>query len=445
MTIEKVISGGYCIGCGVCRAIEPSIKIEFNEFGDLVANIADLENEMLKIADRVCPFSEAAPNEDELGTALFASQGFEWQEDIGYYHSLFATYSTSARSSGSSGGIVTWLLETLLQQGVVDRVIHVAPADLSDSDGRFFKFRVSDRIESIREGATSFYYPVSYDEVVSFIAQTPGRYAVTGVPCFQKALRQLRSESPIFEERIAVQIGIVCGQMKSAHYLAYLAKRAGVPRGEALVGACFRRKVDGQPANNYAFEANSISTEGRLMSRRIMNSDIGINWGMGYFKPLACDFCDDVFAETADVAAMDAWLPKYVQDSPGWSLVVLRNSLVAKLFGDATATGELVANPVTASEVSDSQRGGLNHRKGMLGYRLWLRRGLWHPRKRQNPRCDYPLVLRIEQRLRAFLRRKSRQSFLQCADGDANVFRKRMAIYEITYKILMRLKARISH
>lgn len=444
VTIKKVISNGFCIGCGVCRAIEPKIKIDFNELGDLVAKLPQMEDAVLQKADRVCPFSDSAPNEDEIGEALFAPQGFKRHSDIGYYHSLSAAYASATRSTGSSGGMVTWLLEALMQNGVVDRVIHVVPAEAAATGGRFFKFRISDRIESIREGATSFYYPVSYDEVVSYISQTPGRYAVTGVPCFQKALRQLRVESPVFDQRIAIQIGIVCGQMKSAHYLEYLRQLSRIPPDETLVKACFRRKVEGYPANNYAFEGTSVTSDGDLIRRRIMNSEIGINWGMGYFKPLACDFCDDVFAETADIAAMDAWLPKYVQGSEGWSLIVVRNLLVAKLISDAAAKGDVVVDPVSAKDVSDSQRGGLNHRKIMLGYRLWLHRPLWHPRKRQPARNDYPLVLRLEQYLRSLLRKKSRQTFLGCINGGANDFRKRMAIYVIAYKILMRIKARIS-
>lgn len=33
--------------------------------------------------------------------------------------------------------------------------------------------------------------------------------------------------------------------------------------------------------------------------------------------PRACNYCDDVFAECADVTCMDAWLPEYSQDHRG--------------------------------------------------------------------------------------------------------------------------------
>ena len=43
-------------------------------------------------------------------------------------------------------------------------------------------------------------------------------------------------------------------------------------------------------------------------------------WHYQYFKHNACNFCDDVFGETADITFMDAWLPEYVRDYKGTSL-----------------------------------------------------------------------------------------------------------------------------
>ena len=52
------------------------------------------------------------------------------------------------------------------------------------------------------------------------------------------------------------------------------------------------------------------------------------------FKYKACDFCDDVFAETADVVVGDAWIPKYL--TQGNSLVVTRSSLFDSLINKYT-------------------------------------------------------------------------------------------------------------
>ena len=39
-----------------------------------------------------------------------------------------------------------------------------------------------------------------------------------------------------------------------------------------------------------------------------------IRWEYGYFKYKACDFCDDIFAECADITVGDAWLSRYKKD-----------------------------------------------------------------------------------------------------------------------------------
>jgi hypothetical protein len=280
--------------------------------------------------------------------------------------------------------------------------------------------------------------------VLDIVRATEGRYAITGVPCFHKALRLLRRQDPVLDRRIRYQIGIVCGQMKSAHYVEYLAATAGA--AGTLTDACFRRKVDGYPADDYAFEARFQPADGAGAEEvaRVMNSRIGVNWGMGYFKPTACDVCDDVLAETADVAVMDAWLPQYVRDGQGWSLVVVRSEELATLHAQARAVGRIVSEPVTPAQVADSQRGGFNHRRAGLGYRLWLMRGGWTPVKRIPATPDLPALLKIEQRLRSWLRQRSRTVWLAVREQDsAAPFRQRMRWPERIYKVVQRLKRKL--
>ncbi len=394
LPIESVAQGGFCIGCGACAAAVPGIRIDFNRYGDLVARLpSGVRNVDFATASAVCPFA-GGPDESTIAAEVFGGDAdpVRAHPEIGRFRSAFAAYAPPHRERASSGGIASWVLGASLRQGLVDGVIHVAPSFGRD-DGRVFSYRVATTPDAISAGATSFYFPVSMDEVLRIVKERPGRYAITGVPCFHKALRSLRSVDPVIDERIVLQVGIVCGQMKSAHYMRFLAAAAGAPRGARVVDACFRRKVEGRPANDYAVEvktqSSDASAEGApVQVHRVMNSRIGVNWGMGYFKPKACDFCDDVLAETADLAAMDAWLPHYVEDGRGWSLVVLRSRLAERLWHEGVRAGDLVQRPVTAQQVADSQRGGLNHRRKLLGYRLWLHRRAWHPAKRQPARRD---------------------------------------------------------
>ncbi|MBK7765544.1 MAG: Coenzyme F420 hydrogenase/dehydrogenase, beta subunit C-terminal domain [Sulfuritalea sp.] len=197
-------------------------------------------------------------------------------KEIGVYTGLYAGYSETFRRWGSSGGLVGWLLAQLLARGMVDKVIVVGR---SDNDQRFFDFKIVENTADLEATGTSFYYPVSYDKALKYILANPGRYAVTGIPCFHKALRQLKADNPLIAARVVYQIGIVCGQMKSAFYLDYLARKAGTDLPP--VAACFRRKDESGTGRQLSFEGTFRNAAGELETRRVSNREIGANWAMG--------------------------------------------------------------------------------------------------------------------------------------------------------------------
>ncbi|MCC6441656.1 MAG: Coenzyme F420 hydrogenase/dehydrogenase, beta subunit C-terminal domain [Rhodanobacteraceae bacterium] len=436
--IRAVIDGGYCIGCGACTAVIPEAKIAFNRFGDLQAILPTATSPGdLAAGSAVCPFTSGS-NETEIALRHFKDSSIRRDAEVGSFLGLYAAFSKNNRSDGSSGGLATWLLTELLNQGAIDYAINVRPS-FDRSDGRAFSYQVTASPDQIRAGSTSFYYPVSMDEVLAIIRARPGRYAVTGVPCFHKALRRLRCHDSLIDERIKYQIGLVCGQLKSAHYLEYLTALAG---GDGQIqSACFRRKIPDAKADEYAFEATVRHANGTMHTVQVPNSRIGINWGMGYFKPLACDFCDDVLAETADIAVMDAWLPGYVSDSKGWSLVVSRTRDMEGLLQFGGESGALTLEAVAPDVVADSQRGGLNHRRTALPYRLQMKGREWHPTKRALASDKFPILLRIEQRLRAYLRSHSRTAWHDSRQfGGIKEFQRRMKLGEFFYRLLSKLK-----
>jgi hypothetical protein len=117
---------------------------------------------------------------------------------------------------------------------------------------------------------------------------------------------------------------------------------------------------------------------------RPMEGLIGANWGHGLFKYKACEFCDDVLAETADAVVGDAWLPAYDGDYRGTNVVVVRHPLLQDMLVRARNADRLHLDDLSADAVAASQAGGLRHRRDGLAYRLWLTdlEGLWRPKKR---------------------------------------------------------------
>lgn len=58
-----------------------------------------------------------------------------------------------------------------------------------------------------------------------------------------------------------------------------------------------------------------------------------------YFSENACNYCEGVFAEVADVVLMDAWLPKYEVEPEGHSIVIVRNPLLKRLLEEGNSKG----------------------------------------------------------------------------------------------------------
>ena len=437
MNIEQVVSHDYCIGCGVCRAVDPAIEIGLNKYGEYVANLNNSSVDGLKLASKVCPF---ATNFDETEIADEVFPGQMQQELIGRFSGLFAGYSLNDRESGSSGGIITYIIRQLLISKKIDYAILARPNLANNTRGLEFSFDVVSSEVEVNSGATSFYYPVTYSKALEFIANNPGRYAITGVPCFHKAIRLLKRQNPLYHERIQFQLGLVCGQLKSALYFEYLLRRADVPTGK-VESACFRRKDSKSRADEYFFEAIVQANDGKKNIYRISNKKIGVNWGMGLFKPKACDYCDDVFAETADIAVMDGWLPKYVNDGRGTSLIVVRDERLMDVLTGGRKAGNLHLEDISTEEIVKSQQGGLNHRRKGLAYRLSLSADKM-PTKRIRPSSSFPFLFKFEQIIRLALRKTSRHAMvLQTKSGSGLlIFNVIMALQFFVYRVVQKLK-----
>jgi hypothetical protein len=108
-------------------------------------------------------------------------------------------------------------------------------------------------------------------------------------------------------------------------------------------------------------------------------------WQSGAFTPRPCFFCDDVFAETADLVAMDAWIPPYINDWRGTTLIVARSREAMRLVEGVADDG--LAAPVDTAAVRQSQSGVIQEKRDVLAYRLRRarRRGVLVPQKRHVP------------------------------------------------------------
>lgn len=421
---DTVKRSGLCIGCGSCvaqqheqdkqhpeapaaRALSHApVFMRLDRFGELEpAGPPGWLGAGPRGFARTCPFSPLSQDETLLANHLFAMPESEQDERVGRYRSAWVGHAAEHghRERGSSGGMLGWTAAELLRAGWVDAVAHVVPAE----GGRLFRYGFSRTEAELARGAKSRYYPVELSEVIDTIRRVPGRYAVTGVPCFIKALQLLRREDATLRARIVVTLGLFCGHMKSTRLIESFAFQMGVPMAQVR-DADFRHKDAHRPANWYT--ARFALADGTSRQRDWFHLLEG-DWGAGFFQNAACDACDDVMAETADIAFGDAWVEPYSQDGRGTNVVVVRDSALHTLLSEAIDQGRLALSAVDADFVARTQAAGLRQRREGLAYRLATRRGGVHPHKRVAPSPRLVLRRRLIYRLRMAIGRWSRRLY----------------------------------
>lgn len=377
---RDMVTSGLCTGCGACVAQAGQGVAELRWGGDGQLKPSGAEpwyRARTEAFSRTCPFSPTARNEDQIAEARFPLAPRN-DRFIGRYEAAFVGHAaeTGFRERGSSGGMVSWVAAELLRRGLIDGVAHVAASD--PANGGFFRYRISRSVDDLNQAAKSRYYPVEMSQVLSEMRDVPGRYAVVGIPCFIKAVHLLRESDPVLRERIVFTLGLVCGHMKSRDMVESFAWQMGANLGD-VERVEYRLKNPDRPASWYTAQLACRDGESRTQDWTHL---VAGDWGSGFFQNSACDFCDDVVAETADISFGDAWVEPYSSDGRGTNIVIVRSPVLHGLVSDAMAQQRLDLTPVDAAFVVETQAAGFRQRREGLAYRLsWHKRGV-RPRKR---------------------------------------------------------------
>jgi len=196
--------------------------------------------------------------------------------------------------------------------------------------------------------------------------------------------------------------------MKSARMVDSFAWQMGA-EPEAVRAIDYRLKNPERPANWYTAHLNlADGTTATQDWWHLVDGD----WGSGFFQNSACNFCDDVVAETADISFGDAWVEPYSSDGRGTNVVVVRAPDLHAIVEEARSDGRLALTPVDAEFVVETQAAGFRHRREGLAYRLAHARLPVIPRKRVLPATSgLPLRRRFIYRMRRFISRWSHPVF----------------------------------
>lgn len=380
---DVIVKHDYCIGCGVCSGTCPSqnLHMDWSSKGELIPYTGDDCKENCSICLDVCPFYDHPVNQDDIAGSLFGkTPEINHHEYTGYYLNCYVGFQKDEvkRLKSASGGLATSFLSSLLDEGVVDKVVAVGIAE-----DRMYDYKILKTSSEVYECAGSAYYPVEISRILKMILEEKEdeSYGIIALPCVVYGLRLAMQKIPKLKRKIKVIASLTCGQLQNRYCTELLALESGIMVDE-LARMDFRRKKEGNKASDYLQVA--IDPDGK---EGVAQPNQGLPfhlWHYHYFKQNSCNFCDDVFGELADVTFMDAWLPEYMDDYLGTSLVITRTPLTRRVLENLS---EQEVESIDIHKIIQSQMGVIQKKRVLLSGKLYKMETIdtWYPKKRVKP------------------------------------------------------------
>lgn len=365
--IDLVVKNDLCIGCGLCiyKCPNKALEMKWDEFGFLIPALngnCDLMGDCIT----VCPFNpfpeKEVETENELAE-LFLNKAIFHHPKIGKYQGIYAGYANEFRLNSSSGGLATYIFSELLERGIVDYIFSVKESLTSESH---YEYSISNTKQELLQAAKTKYYPVSLSTVFLKINAFQGKVAIIGVSCFIKAIRLAQNDDIKLKEKIPFLVGIICGGVKSKFFTEYLACKSGVNINQYQKPQ-YRIKDIKSSALDYTFGCYDTLNKS---TKTIKMQLVGDMWGTGLFKANACDFCDDVANELADISLGDAWIEPYINDGNGTNVIITRSNLAENIIQEGIKNSKLKLDIIKSEHFILSQQGNYNHRQKGLPARI---------------------------------------------------------------------------
>lgn len=336
-TIDRVLRGQLCTGCGLCASLaDGAVEMRMIPPGySRPTQTAELDSGCEAKIAATCPGVSVAAWDD--GGSVDPYWGPYRQVTTGH------AVDPLVRFEGSSGGAVSALLIHALESGLVDRVIHIA----ADPERPTRNVTTCSRTaEEVIAGAGSRYTASSPLAQIEEALSEGGSLAFVGKPCDISALRRLGEIDPRVDRHVRIAISFFCGGMPSHNGVERILTSMGVDLSEVVA---FRYRGRGWPGRTAA-----VTRSGQVAEMSYAKS-----WGahLSHEVQFRCKICSDAVGGAADIACADAWYggesgyPSF-DEQDGRSLIIARSAGGEELLASAVTAGALAIEPLDLRQVN---------------------------------------------------------------------------------------------
>lgn len=308
----------YCSGCGLCSGI-CGTKFEYDR-GFLKP--IDIDEKKISFYEAVCPFVNTR---DISGITSF--WGDYKQVSLGH------ASNESVRKNGSSGGVITAIACYMLEERLVDAVIHVGQ-DMTHP-WRTQVYCSTTPAEVVKNAGSRYAQSTPLAGIDGLLLDDK-KYAFIGKPCDVRALRNFQQVSIDAARKIGFVLSFFCMGVPSDSANIKLLNTLGVDEEECV---SMRYRGDGWPGEVCVIDNNNVE-------HRMSYND---SWGkiLGRDLKKCCKFCIDGIGSFADISCADGWhltddnKPDFSERS-GRNVIIVRTATGEKVFDDIYASGQIV-------------------------------------------------------------------------------------------------------
>jgi coenzyme F420 hydrogenase subunit beta len=300
---------------------------------------------------------------------------------VGNYLACYVGHSTDEkiRHNSASGGIATQLIVYAMEKGLIDGAL-VARA--RKDNPLLIEGVIARTTEEVIAASKSKYCPVAVNTGLREILKEDGRFAVVGLPCHIHGVRKAEQVFRILNKRIVLHIGLLCSHMVSYEGVDLILSKLHIPRKSVME---LNYRGEGWPGSM------SIKLANGSARRLLYTGSWHAYWPVFssfFFTPMRCTMCPDQAAELADVSLGDAWLPEFMSEESGESIIVMRTKAANDFFATLEGEKAIHIRKVEPSRLVQSQMVNLVFKKKDLGSRLSTlhRSGVSTPRFVPEPR-----------------------------------------------------------